>query len=359
MRKINFSAGPACLPESVLGRLAEQVVEYQNTGLSILELGHRSPHFYAIIEQAKDRLKRLLRLPDGYGICLMPGGATLQFANVPLNFLTQGKTAAYLDTGVWASRAIAEAEKIGPVEIAASSAPAGYCRLPELDEIKLSENAAYLHVTSNNTIYGTQFKEFPKALAPLICDMSSDILSRPIPVEQFGLIYAGLQKNLGPAGASLIIAQQELLKTGRRSLPLIQDYRLMIKKNSLVNTPPIFQASALNEMLAWTEEQGGVEQLATRNEEKARMLYGVIDALPNFYRSTVERKVRSAMNAPFHLPNDELERKFLEQAAARNLIGLKGHRLVGGVRVSMYNALLPEELGALCDFMEEFARTHS
>ena len=355
MRKINFSAGPSRLPEPVLKRLQEQLYDHEGQGMSILEMSHRSKTVEGIINDAKDRLTKIMNIPDGYSIGFFIGGASLQFINIPLNFLSEGKVGAYVNTGSWSKKAIKEAKKFGDVQVVASSEEDGFFSLPNVADITAPENAAYLHITSNNTIYGTQYKEFPSTPAPLIADMSSDILCKNIDVSQFSMIYAGAQKNVGPAGVTIVIVKNDLLEQVNENLPSMQDYKLIIDNNSLYNTPPVFQIHAVNEVFKWIEEVGGLDTIESWNLKKGEMLYGVIEKYPDFYKCPLAKEARSIMNVPFRLPDEELEAKFIKEAAENNLVSLKGHRSVGGIRVSMYNALLPEDLQVLCDFMEDFA----
>lgn len=359
MRVINFNPGPARLPLPVLEALRDATVEYGSSGMSILEMSHRAPEFLEILEDAKARLKRLLAVPDGYAILFVTGGASMQFVNVPLNFLTDGTTAAYANTGVWAKKAIAEAKRFGPVYIAASGEAQGFFQIPALSSFTLPDKCCYLHITSNNTIFGTQYRDYPDMGVPLIADMSSDILSKPIPVERFSLIYAGAQKNLGPAGVTVVLVKESLLERTRENIPSMQSYKVMAQENSLYNTPPVYQILAVREVCRWVEEMGGLARMAALNEQKGRMIYQVIDSAPDFWRSPVAKDSRSLMNVTFRLPTEELEAAFTSQAKKAGLVGLKGHRSVGGIRVSMYNALLPEDLQQLVDFMEQFAKANA
>lgn len=358
MRLLNFNAGPARLPVPVLESLQQAVVDYNGMGMSILEMSHRSPEVEAIINDAKERLARLLALPSGYAIVFVTGGASMQFVNIPLNFLLDGGVAAYANTGVWAKKAIAEAVRFGRVHIAASGEPDGFFRIPAVETFDVPTDACYLHITSNNTIFGTQYKEFPQTSVPLFADMSSDLLSRRIPSERFDLIYAGAQKNLGPAGVTVVVLKESLFDRMRADVPNMQSYKVMAAENSLYNTPPVFQILAVREVLRWIEDCGGLDAIEAANERKGQRLYGAIDARPDFWRSPVDASCRSLMNVTFRLPSEELEKKFVAEARQRGMVGLKGHRSVGGIRVSMYNALLPDELEPLIAFMEEFVQAN-
>jgi len=357
MRLINFNPGPARLPLPVLETLQQAVVDYNGQGISVLEISHRSDMFTEIIQDAKVRIAKLLDMPQDYDILFLQGGASSQFINIPLNFLLDGNQAAYVNTGSWAKKAIVEAKKIGAVHIAATSEAEHFTRIPDLASFDVPQDAAYLHVTSNNTIVGTQYSRFPKTTVPLVCDMSSDILSRKIPVSSFGVIYAGAQKNLAPAGVTVVIIKQEMYQRMRDNLPSMQNYKLLAEKNSLYNTPPVFQILAIREVCRWIEAAGGLEKIEAANQEKGRMLYGEIDAHPDFWKSPVLKENRSLMNVTFRLPTEDLEAAFISQAQAKGMIGLKGHRSTGGIRVSMYNALLVEDLKVLVSFMKDFAKS--
>lgn len=358
-RAYNFNAGPAALPLPVLKRAQEELLNFQNTGMSVMELSHRSKEYDAVHNSAKQRLKKLMNIPDTHDVLFLQGGASLQFSMVPMNLLGKDQVANYVLTGSWSEKALKEAKKIGKTHIAASSKEANYTYIPRLEDIQLSENAAYLHITSNNTIFGTQWREFPNLPVDLIADMSSDILSREINVGQFALIYAGAQKNLGPSGVTVVIIRNDLLERIPDNLPTMLDYRTHSSKNSLYNTPPTFAIYMLSLVLEWVEEQGGVKAIEARNKEKAAVVYEAIDASNGFYAPHAEKDSRSLMNVTFRLPNEELTKKFLEEAKEKGFVGLAGHRSVGGCRASIYNAVPLEACEALAEFMNDFYRRFS
>ncbi len=355
MQKHNFSAGPAILPASVIKEAAKGAANYEGIGLSLLELSHRGPEFTAIIEEANALMRELLELPDGYHTLWLSGGASTQFFMVPFNLLNAGETAAYLDTGVWASKAIQEAKNFGNVQVLASSKEDNYTHIPK--KYKVPTDAKYLHLTSNNTIYGSQMHRFPKSPVPLICDMSSDFLSRPVDVRPFGLIYAGAQKNLGPAGTTVVIVREDMLGKVQRTMPAMLDYRTFIKENSLYNTPPVFPIYVSMLTLRWLKKLGGLKAIQRRNKAKAAVLYDEVDRNPLF-RGTVATEDRSLMNACFVMTDKyaALEKDFLKETEANGLVGLKGHRSVGGFRASIYNAMPKKSVQALADLMADFAQ---
>lgn len=354
----NFNPGPAILPRPVLEQAQAELLDYNGTGMSIMEMSHRAEEYEAINAGAQARLKRLLGLDDDYSVLFVQGGASQQFAAVPMNFLTEGRTADYILTGTWSEKARDEAVKLGQVHIAASTQAEQYRRIPKLEEIRLSERPAYVHMTSNNTIWGTQWAWWPGVGdAPLVADMSSDILSRPLDASRFGLIYAGAQKNLGPAGVTVVIARTAWLETAPKTVPTILRYATHAKSSSLYNTPPVFAVYLLNLTLGWIEEQG-LDCIDARNREKAQLIYDAIDASGGYYRGHAEPDSRSLMNATFRLPTEEDEKVFVRDATEAGFIGLAGHRSVGGVRVSMYNAMTVEGCAALAGFMADFAQHH-
>ncbi len=355
MHKHNFSAGPAILPPSVFQQASKAVVDYEGIGLSILEISHRSKEFKAILEEAIQTPKELLHLPDNYEVLYLTGGASSQFFMSAMNLLRSDATAAYIDTGSWSSKAIKEAKKFGRVDIIASSKDRDYRYIPK--DYAIPEGATYLHITSNNTIYGTQYHTLPETNVPLVCDMSSDFLSRPIDVKRFGIIYAGAQKNLGPAGTTLVIVRKDLLGKVDREIPTILDYKTHIEKQSAFNTPPVFPIYVSLLTLRWLKEQGGVEKIAEYNQRKADLFYSTIDELPLFQPHVVKED-RSIMNATFSLAEPELERAFLEACEAENCVGVKGHRSVGGFRASMYNAMPLQSVEVLTQVMHDFAQKH-
>lgn len=351
--KYNFGAGPCILPQEVFKQASEAILNFNDTGLSILEISHRSPEFEAVMDEATRLVRELLNVPDGYSVLLLQGGASLQFSMVPANLLGEGQTAAYLDTGAWASKAMKEARLFGNVVSVASSKESNYSFIPKNYEIPA--DAAYFHCTSNNTIFGTELFEFPKSPVPMVSDMSSDIFSRKIDVSDFGLIYAGAQKNMGPAGVVVVIVKNELIGKSGRKLPSMLDYKNHVDNKSLYNTPVVFSiyASMLN--LRWLKSKGGVEQIEKENIAKARALYEEIDRNPIF-KGTCNKEDRSRMNVCFVTENPEHEKPFLKLAEERGMVGIKGHRSVGGFRASIYNALPITSVYALIDVMREFAQ---
>ncbi|MFD2618440.1 3-phosphoserine/phosphohydroxythreonine transaminase [Terrilactibacillus laevilacticus] len=354
-RALNFNAGPAALPEWVLEEAKKTWMDFNHTGMSVMELSHRSKTYDDVHNEAIMRLRNLLSIPDNYEVLLLQGGASLQFTMIPMNILTKGKVGAYVLSGSWSQKALKEAEKIGETTVLASSKDSNYTFIPELDKNTIPENAAYVHITSNNTIYGTEWQDFPEGLSvPLVADMSSDILSRPINIEQFDLIYAGAQKNLGPSGVTVVIIKKDLLERSSDSLPTMLNYNTHAKSNSLFNTPPTLGIYLLSLVLKWAENIGGVESLAKVNSEKAKLLYDVIDESDGFYKGHAEKDSRSKMNVTFTLPTDELSKDFLNQAKEAGFVGLNGHRSVGGCRASIYNAVPVENVRQLADFMKKF-----
>ena len=352
----NFSAGPAALPQEVLEEVRDEMLSYGDAQASIVEISHRSPQYTAVHEGAKAKIRSLLGLGDEWHVLFLQSGASLQFYQVPLNFLPAGGTADYLDTGNWSAKAIKEAEIVAKdrgarVNVAASSKDADYAYIPGADERRLSPEAAYLHFTSNNTIYGTEYREEPLADVPLVCDASSDFLGRPIDPSRYGLIYAGAQKNVGPAGVTVVLVRDAFLQTRASGLPTLLDYGTHAAK--LFHTPPVFAIYILDKVMDWIEANGGLAGMAERNEKKAAMLYGAIDAT-DFYRGTAREDSRSLMNVTFRLPTEDLEAKFISESKQQGLLALKGYRTVGGVRASLYNAVSPEAVDALVSFMRDF-----
>ena len=350
----NFNPGPAALPLSVLEKIQENFLDFGGSGMSITEISHRSKHFDDVINDAVARTKRLLGLDDRFHVLFLQGGASMQFAMIPMNFLAENNSADYVDTGTWSSKAIKEAEIQGKtIKVVASSADKNYSYIPR--DIKFNEGAAYVHITSNNTIKGTGWNELPDTDGvPIICDMSSDIMSKPIEAQKFGLIYAGAQKNVGPAGVCLVVIRQDILDLVPDSVPTMLRYDTYAAKNSLYNTPPCFAIYTLDLVLKWLEETvGGLDKMAAINQIKAALLYDLMDA-GGFYRTTAEPDSRSLMNITFRLPNEDLEQQFVQQALKQGLAGLKGHRSVGGCRASLYNAVSMEAVKALVEFMKTF-----
>lgn len=355
-RVINFNAGPAALPEAALERAQRELVDFAGTGMSIMEHSHRGKAYAAVHEEAIQLVRTLCGVSDDYHVLLLQGGASQQFALVPMNLLAPGKSADYVLTGAWSQKALKEAKVLGTARVAASTeVDKKFARIPAQSELELDPNAAYVHITSNNTIFGTQWQTWPDVgRVPLVADMSSDIMWRPIDVSRFGLIYAGAQKNLGPSGVTLVIARKDLVEGGRKDIPTIFQYRTHAENNSLYNTPPTFGIYLLRNVLSVIQEQGGLAAMEQRNREKAELLYGAIDARPDFYRCPVDKPSRSTMNVVFNLPTPELEAEFVAEAQKRNMVGLKGHRSVGGIRASIYNAVSRQWVAALVDFMKDF-----
>jgi len=351
-RKINFSAGPAVMPVEVLEEARENMLSLGTSGLGIMEISHRGPMFEGILDRAVADLKELLGLGDDHAVLFLTGGASQQFFQVPMNFL-QGGTANYIDTGEWSSKAIKEAQRFGTVQVAASSKADKYTYIPTAGTY--APGARFTHYTSNNTIYGTQFVAEPASPDLLICDASSDILSRPVDVKRHAMIYAGAQKNLGPSGVTVVIVRNDFAETGTKEIPQLLQYRTQIANNSLYNTPPTFPIYLVGLVLQWLKRQGGLAAMAKRNEAKAGELYATLDGSA-FWDAPVRKDSRSLMNVVFRLKSEELDKKFLKEAEAASLSGLKGHRSVGGMRASIYNALEPSEVSALCQFMKDFER---
>lgn len=353
-RVFNFNAGPGTLPEAALAQAALDIVNYRGRGLGIMEMSHRSKEFMAIADQTEALLRELMAIPDTYRVLFLQGGASSQFFMVPMNLLATGGTATYLDTGTWATKAIKEARQFGTIDVAFSGKAENYRRIPRPDEYRIDEDSSYLYLVSNNTIFGTQFAVFPDTTKMLVADMSSDILSRPVDVDRFGLIFAGAQKNLGPAGVTIVIVRDDLLERTADSVPTMLRYKTHADKGSMFNTPPCFAIYVVGEVLKWLKAQGGVSAMAERNEEKARLLYRVIDS-SDYYRGHAASDSRSRMNIAFNLPSAELEAKFVAEATEQGMIGLKGHRSVGGCRASIYNAFPIDGVRRLVAFMEDFA----
>ena len=357
-RVFNFCAGPAVLPEPVLEQIREQLPALPGVGMSVLEISHRSPAFDEILAAAEGNIRALAGVPDDYHVLFVQGGATLQFSMAPMNLLPGSGTADYLLTGSWAAQAAREAEKFGSVRVAATTEAEGFRRLPAAAEIDFAPDAAYVHVTSNNTIAGTQWPTMPDVGdRPLVVDASSDILSRPIDVAGHGLIYGGAQKNLGPAGVTVVIIRPDLAERGPSTLPKLMRYATYVKGGSRPNTPPVFAIYVVSLVTAWLRGQGGLAAMAERNERKAATLYAAIDRT-DFYRGVADPDSRSRMNVTFRLPTPALEKKFVEDAEAAGLAGLMGHRSVGGLRASIYNAFPEAGVDALATFMAEFERTY-
>ena len=362
-RVFNFGAGPAVLPEPVLEEARQHLMALPGVGMSVLEISHRSSTFIEIIETAQANIRELAGLPNDYQVLFMQGGATQQFAMVPMNLLPRGGTADYVVTGSWAKKAAQEAERFGAVRIAASTADGGFSRVPEQSELRLSSDAAYVHITSNNTICGTQWRQMPAVGEhPLVVDASSDIFSRPVDLvgDGVGLMYAGAQKNLGPAGVTLVLIRDDLVQraeTVDRTLPTMLRYSTYADSGSLHNTPPVFAIYIVGLVAKWLLGNGGLSAMAQRNEQKAHKVYAAIDR-SDFYRGTADPRSRSLMNLTIRLPSEDLEGRFVSEASTAGLVGLKGHRSVGGLRASIYNAFPEAGVDALVEFMDEFARAN-
>ena len=352
-RVYNFSAGPAILPEEVLKQAQAELLDFNGTGMSIMEMSHRGKDYSAIHEEAIANLKQLLNIPEGYSVLFMTGGASSQFSLIPMNLLADGETADYITAGAWSTKAIQACKKLGNVKELANTAKEIPTCMPKNEDLQFTDGAAYVHICSNETISGTQVKEFPKTDAPLIADMSSDILSRPLDVSQFGMIYAGAQKNLACAGVTLVIIRDDLAAKSPAALPELFRYQHVLENNSLSNTAPTFPIYMIALVTRWLLAQGGLEGIQKQNEEKAGKLYAAIDA-SDFYKGTAVVEERSPMNVTFRLPTEELEAQFIKEAGAKNMSSLKGHRSVGGIRASIYNAFPAAGVDALIEFMKEF-----
>lgn len=352
----NFNGGPSILPKTVFEQASEAVLNYTNSGLSILEIGHRTPTFQAVIDEAKALLKELMKLDDDHEVLFLHGGASTQFMQVPMNLLSDKETAAYSDTGVWSAKAIKEAKLFGNVEIVCSSKESNYTFIPK--DFAVPNDAKYFHITTNNTIYGTQWQKIPHTSNSLVADMSSDILSRVLDFNKFDLIYAGAQKNIGAAGVNIVVINKNCLGKVKRNIPTILDYRNHIKEGSMLNTPPVFAIYVCMLTLRWLKEQGGVDAIEKINNEKATTLYSEIDANPLF-KGTVAVEDRSKMNVCFVMDNVEIEERFLQYVKENDIYGIKGHRSVGGFRASLYNALPLESVNYLVELMNNFAQKNA
>ena len=354
-RAYNFNAGPSALPLEVLKEAQAELVNFKESGMSVMELSHRSKEYEAVHNNAISSLKELLNIPENYEILFLQGGASLQFSMIPMNFL-KGQTGNYVLTGSWSEKALKEAKLIGETRIGASTKESGYKSIPSIESLDVSDKDAYLHITSNNTIYGTQWQTYPSNLSvPLIADMSSDILSRPLNVADFGMIYAGAQKNLGPSGVTVVIARKDLLDSATtQGVPTMLRYDTHTSSNSLYNTPPTFAIYVLSKVLEWVKGNGGTEAIQKKNEQKAKLIYDAIDESNGYYIGHAEQNSRSLMNITFNLQNEELSKKFLAEAKDKGFVGLNGHRSVGGCRASTYNAVPTEACEALREFMLKF-----
>ena len=357
-RAMNFNAGPAALPLEALERAQREFVEFGGTGMSIMEHSHRGKAYEAVHDEAIALLRELLVVPDTHEVLFVQGGASQQFAVVPMNLLPPGKSADYILTGEWSKKAYAAAKYYGTVKVAGTTEKdKKFARIPQQSELQLDPEAAYVHMTTNNTIFGTQWFQYPETgKVPLVADMSSDILWRPTDISKFGLIYAGAQKNIGPSGVTIVIISKALLAAGRTDLPEIFRYKTHADNKSLYNTPPTFAIYMVRNVLAQLKAQGGLATVEAHNRAKAKVIYDAIDARPDFYKCPVDADSRSLMNIVFNLPTPELEEEFAKEATKRNMIGLKGHRAVGGLRASIYNAAQLEWCQALAGFMAEFKK---
>lgn len=359
-RALNFNAGPAALPEAVLQKAQEEWLNIQDTGMSVMELSHRSQTFEDIHNKSISLLKEIMEIPDNYEILFLQGGASLQFSMVPMNLLPPDKKAYYVLTGSWSEKALKEAEKIGNTSVAASAKDSNYTYIPSVDDIEYGSDAAYLHITTNNTIFGTQWSNYPVLEdVPVVADMSSDILSKKIDVSKFGLIYAGAQKNLGPSGVTVVIIRKDLINDSLTNLPTMLNYETHVKNNSLYNTPPTLAIYLLSLVLEWVKDQGGVEALQEINNAKAKLIYDAIDNSEGFYKGHAQPDSRSHMNVTFTLPDEAATKQFLEQAKAAGFVGLNGHRSVGGCRASIYNAVPLSHCGELAGFMKKFKESYT
>jgi len=363
-RAFNFNAGPAALPLPVLERIREELLDYRGTGMSVMELSHRSAEFEAINTAAEQNLRKLLAIPEEYAVIFVQGGGSMQFTMVPMNLCLPGKPVDVLHTGAWTAKAIGELNKGIPHRIAASTEGEKFLRVPRAEEVKLSEDASYTYFCTNNTIEGTQYHHMPASNAPLVADMSSDIASRPIDVSKFGLIFAGAQKNLGPSGVTVVIVRKDLAERADKNLPTLLQYRTHIKEKSLYHTPPTFAVYILSLVTEWMAAEGGVAGMQERNEAKSKLLYETVDGSSGYYHCPVERASRSLMNVVFRVGesaaahgDEALEKEFAKRAIAAGLIGTPGHRSVGGMRISLYNAVGLDAVQALVGFMREFQRT--
>jgi phosphoserine aminotransferase len=357
-RNVNFNPGPAALPLEVLKTVQGELLDYQGTGMSILESSHRGKEFEAVNDRTIALVREVLGLGNDYQVLFLGGGASTQFALIPMNFIGDGQTAAYVDTGEFAAKALKECQIVAKTHVAFSSKQEKYRRVPKMSEINCPEDSAYLHICSNNTIEGTQFFEFPNTgRVPLVADMSSEIASRRLDFKKFSLIYAGAQKNLGPAGVTLVVIRDDFLAKAKKGLPTMFSYKTHAENKSLYNTPPVFGVYMMKLVLEWILSKGGLAGVEKINTAKKDLLYGAIDAAPDFYKGAAEKGSRSWMNVTMRLPTEDLENKFIADAAKEGLLGLKGHRSVGGVRFSIYNAVSLEDMQRTVDFMARFRKS--
>lgn len=353
----NFNAGPAALPLAALERAQRELLDFEGTGMSIIEHSHRGKAYEQVHNEAISLLRELLGISDDYDVLFLQGGASHQFAMIPFNFLGTGRRGDYVITGGWSEKAYEEAQRIGDVRVAATTIKdKRYVRVPRQDELALDPGAAYVHITTNNTLFGTQWHYVPETSGvPLFADMSSDFLWKPIDVNRYAFIYAGAQKNIGPSGIAVIVARKDLVASGRKEIPKILQYRTFAENNSLYNTPPTFAIYLVRNVLAVAKEQGGLAAVEEKNRRKGGLLYETLDAMSDFYRAPVEKDSRSYMNVVFRLPTEELEKRFVSEAAKQGMVGLAGHRITGGIRVSLYNAIELASVECLVAFMRDFA----
>jgi len=355
-RKINFYAGPSVIPVEVFETIKEEMLDYQGSGLSLMETSHRSNDFDEVHNATISLIKESMSIPDNYKVLFLGGGATMQFSMIPMNFLQQGKSCDFTLTGVWSKKAYADAAKIGKVNVIYDGADTEYKSLPDAASLRINPEANYLHMTSNETIGGIQWKDWPETNVPIICDMSSDILSRAVPIEKFGLIYAGAQKNLGPSGVTVVIIRDDMLEQCPDSLTAYMNYKTHAAKNSLYNTPPVFPIYAMKLVLERMKKLGGLAAMAEFNQKKANLLYNAIEKSGGYYHNPIDLKFRSNMNVVFRLSDKSLEAKFIEEASLYGMVGLKGYRTVGGCRASIYNSMTYDGVKELVDFMDDFAQ---
>lgn len=356
MRKYNFYAGPSTLPESVLKKLQEDITDYHSSGLSLIETSHRSKDYDQVHTQAQELIRELLEIPSNYHVLLLGGGATLQFSMVPMNLLAGGKSCDFTVSGAWAKKALSDTRKVGNVNIVFDGKESSYTSLPDPSSVKAGQDSTYFHLTSNETIGGVQWQNWPDTSSvPIVADMSSDIMSRKLPIEKFGIIYAGAQKNLGPSGVAVVIIRDDIAAASPENMTAYLSYKIHAEKQSLYNTPPVFPIWALKLNMEWVKEQGGVPAMEKLSAQKSGLIYNAIDSSGGFYTSPVKENCRSKMNIVFRLPSEDLEKDFVSRAAEAGMLGLKGHRSVGGIRASVYNALPVKAAEVLADFMRDFA----
>ncbi|MFA5570700.1 MAG: phosphoserine transaminase [Sphaerochaetaceae bacterium] len=358
-RKRNFYAGPSTMPLEVLETLQQEFVDFQGNGLSLIEASHRGEPFESFYFETLEKVRSIMEIPKEYEVFFLGGGATLQFAMIPLNFLPKRGVADYINSGTWSLKAAKDAQKVGNINYYYDGSSSNFAFLPEVDSVTPSAQSEYLYLCSNETTGGLQWQDFPDTKdVPLIADISSDLMSRPIPIERFSLLFAGVQKNIGPSGATLVILKKEMLERQQRELPGYLDYKVHVKNEGLYNTPPVFNIWAVRRVLDWIEKHGGTKGMAQRAEKKSSLLYHAIEASGGFYHCHVNADYRSKMNIVFRLPSEELEKKFLTEAKEANMVGLKGHRSVGGMRASLYNSLPIEDVEELVSLMKEFQRVN-